>query len=125
MRLLGYTRTRLLEDVGEADLQQQERALAEFCSSHQHELIGVVADEGSGPQSALSAALNSDAEGIVITDSMVIGETLDAAVAFAGEMVSHKKHLFIMLHDKHIDPTVHPAEDLIHQQLSLLNHEIT
>jgi hypothetical protein len=125
MKLVGYTRTRLVEELGEHDLEEQERALAEFCSVHAHELTSVMADEGEGPQAALTHALDSAAEGIVITDPLVIGETIDAASNFVSRMVAHKKHLFIVFHEKHIDPNSgHPEEELISQSLSLLNHQL-
>jgi hypothetical protein len=125
MKLLAYTRTRLVEDLGEHDLEEQERALAEFCAAHNHELVGVLADEGEGPLSALKQALDSAADGIVITDPLVVGESVDAAASFIAGLVSHKKHLFVVLHDLHIDPNSgHPEEELINQSLSLLNHKI-
>src|SRR4051812_16108277 len=103
MRLVGYARTRLIEELGEHDLEEQERSLAEFCAANNHELTHVVADDGENID-AINDALQADADGIVVIDPLVIAEDVGTAHDIAAELIKRKKHLFIVYRQKHLDP---------------------
>lgn len=117
MRLIGYTRTNLSEDVGAQDLDEQERGLAEYCRENSHDLTHVLADPDqhwlSHPDGALERALKSDADGIVITDPLVIAENVQTVHDFSNKLVKHNKHLLIIYRDAHIDPNEDPHQSLM------------
>jgi len=125
MRLVGYARTRLVEQLGERDLEEQERGLAEFCAANNHELTGVVADDGEN-LNAINEALEADAEGIVIIDPLVIAADVGSAHDIAAELIKRKKHLFIVYRDKHIDPKSTDGEqELIDSCISLMDKKVS
>lgn len=98
MRLVGYVRTRLFEDLAEQDLQEQERSLAEFCAANNHELTSVVADNGER-EDTINEALQADADGIVVVDPLIIAEDVGTAHDIAAELIKRKKHLFFVYTD--------------------------
>jgi DNA invertase Pin-like site-specific DNA recombinase len=125
MRLVGYARTRLIEQLGEADLEQQERSLAEFCDANNHELTHVVADDGEN-LNALNEALEADADGIVVIDPLVIAQDVSTAHDIAAELIKREKHLFMVYREKHIDPRNTAGEqDLVDSCLSLIDRKVS
>lgn len=125
MRLVGYARTRLIEELGEQDLEEQERSIAEFCTANNHELTHVVADDGENID-ALNEALQADAEGLVVIDPLVIADDVGTAHDIAAELIKRQKHLFIVYRQKHIDPQSNTVEqDLVDSTLSLLDRKVS
>jgi hypothetical protein len=125
MRLVGYARTRLVEQLGERDLEEQERSLAEFCAAHDHDLTHVVADDGEN-ENALNEALDADADGIVIIDPLVIAEDIGTAHDIAAELIKRKKHLFIVYREKHIAPrSTEGEQDLVDSCISLIDRKVS
>lgn len=125
MRLVGYARTRLIEQLGEADLEEQERSLGEFCIANAHELTHVVADDGEN-QNALDEALDADADGIIVTDPLVIAQDVATAHDIAAQLIKRQKHLFIVYNEKHIDPKDGESQrDLVESCISLINRKVS
>jgi hypothetical protein len=125
MRLVGYARTRLIEELGEHDLEEQERGLAEFCAANNHELTHVVADDGENID-AINDALQADADGIVVIDPLVIAEDVGTAHDIAAELIKRKKHLFIVYRQKHLDPqSSDGAQELADSCISLLDRKVS
>lgn len=125
MRLVGYARTRLSEQLGEHDLEEQERSIAEFCAANDHELTHVIADDGENLD-AMDEALRADADGIVVIDPLIIAEDVTSAHDVAAELIKRKKHLFIVYRQKHIDPGSKESEqDLIDSTISLLERKVS
>ncbi len=125
MRLIGYVKTHLFEQLGELDLEEQERSIADFCTLNHHELTKMVADDPN-TEDAINEALEADADGIVIIDPLVIAENLNAAHGIAAELIKRKKHLFIVYRDKHIDPqSTEPEQDLVDSCVYLLLRHVS
>lgn len=125
MRLVGYARTRLFEDLAEQDLEEQERSLAEFCAANNHELTRVVADDGEN-EDAINEALQADADGIVVIDPLIIAEDIGTAHDIAAELIKRQKHLFIVYHDKHIDPRVNDtSKELVDSYTALMERKVS
>lgn len=103
MRLVGYTRTHYSEQLGERDLEEQERAIAEFCAANNHELTNVVVDEGDS-HDAMYDALQQDVDGIVVIDPLVVADDVGTAHDIAAEMIKRNKHLFMVYRQRHIEP---------------------
>ncbi len=124
MRLIGYVKTRLIEQLGELDLDEQGRSIAEFCSIHHHELTKMVADD-LDTEDALNEALEADADGIVVIDPLVIADTVRAAHEIAVELIKRKKHLFIVCSQKHIDPqSTESEQELVDSCVYLLLRKV-
>lgn len=125
MRLVGFARTRFSEQVGERDLEEQERSMAEFCAQNNHELTGVVADDGENID-ALNEALEADADGIVVIDPLVIAADVGTAHDIAAELIKRRKHLFIVYRQRHLDPQSGSTEqDLVDSTISLLDRKVS
>lgn len=125
MRLVGYARTRLVEQLGEQDLEEQERSLAEFCAANDHELTHVVADDGEN-ENALNEALEADAEGIVVIDALVIAQDIGTAHDIAAELTKRGKHLFIVYRQKHIAPqSTEGEQELVDSCVSLIDRKVS
>lgn len=126
MKIVGYTRTRLIEELGEQDLEEQERGIAEFCDARNLEMTGVIVDEAGTPTQNLTKALEADVEGIVVTDPLVIADDLDGVSDFAEQLVDRNMHLFVILHNKHIDPHMNNAQqELIDISTNLLTRKVS
>jgi hypothetical protein len=125
MRLVGYARTRLFEQLGERDLEEQERSIAEFCAANNHELTLFVADDGENID-AIDEALEADADGIVVIDPLIIAQDVGTAHDIAAELIKRKKHLFIVYREKHIDPkSTEGEQELVDSYISLMDRKVS
>lgn len=126
MKIVGYTRTRLIEELGEQDLEEQERGIAEFCDARNFDLTGVIVDEAGSSAHNLEKALGSNVDGIVITDPLVIADDIESVSRFATQLIHQNKHLFVILHDHHIDPHMNDAQQqLIDMSVGFLEKRVS
>jgi hypothetical protein len=124
MRLIGYTRTKLKDEVGEQDLEEQERVIAEFCTANAHELYSFISDE-EGRLTGLEEALKTAADGLVITDALVIADDTGRTDQLFQSLEKTGKHLFIVYHGKHIDPAASGArQELVDSCKSLITTDL-
>lgn len=107
MNLVAYLRSSMQEDVGEQDMEEQERGIAEYCKLRGFNLNEVVTDESSASSTnrhGLDHALDCDADGIIVTDPLVITDKYKDLDEFFQKLASHKKKLVIVYENKQFDP---------------------
>jgi DNA invertase Pin-like site-specific DNA recombinase len=96
------------EDVGEQDMEEQERGIAEYCKQRGYNLKEVVTDESlksSTERHGLDQALNSSADGIIVTDPLVITDKYKDIDEFFNKLAEHKKKLVVVYENKQFDPS--------------------
>lgn len=126
MKVTAYARTHYCEDLGEHDLDEQLCEIERYCQHHKLELINVVAEGNSAVSSALTTALAGIGDGVVVTDALVLADDLDEACDVGMRFADSGKHLFIVYHDKHIDPCdTMPEQQLVNSCLEMLDHEFS
>ena len=106
MNLVAYLRSSMQEDVGEQDMEEQERGIAEYCKQFGYNLKEIVTDESlqsSTQRHGLDQALHSSADGIIVTDPLVITDKYTDIDEFFNKLAEHKK-LVVVYENKQFDP---------------------
>lgn len=109
MNLVAYLRSNMQEDVGQQDMEEQERGIAEYCRLRGYNLQEIKCDEGSQSCSdrvGLTQALQCSADGIIVTDPLVITSTFKDLDLFFGKLAEHKKKLVVIYENQQFDPLI-------------------
>ncbi|MFN8654987.1 MAG: recombinase family protein [Candidatus Obscuribacterales bacterium] len=107
MNLVAYLRSSMQEDVGEQDMEEQERGIAEYCKQRGYNLTEVVTDESiqsSTERHGLDHALETTADGIIVTDPLVITDKYEDLDHFFEKLAQHRKKLIVVYENKQFDP---------------------